>query len=74
MAPHSRSLWLGLALLALSAGPARAQDEGACYGPGSIALAVILSVVLTAALLAGLFYLWRKYRKPKGESCRLFCV
>nr|XP_008191645.2 PREDICTED: LOW QUALITY PROTEIN: uncharacterized protein LOC103312116 [Tribolium castaneum] len=61
MAPHSRSLWL---VLVLRAGLASAQ-EAACYGSGSIALSVILSVVFTAVLLAALLYLWGKYRKRK---------
>jgi hypothetical protein len=62
MAPHSRTFWL---VVAFGAGAARAQDGGACYGGGSVALAIILSVVFTALALAALYVLWRKYRKRK---------
>ncbi|XP_044269422.1 uncharacterized protein LOC123014396 isoform X2 [Tribolium madens] len=57
----ARSLWL---VLVVSAGLADAQ-EALCYGSGSIALSVILSIVFTAVLLAALYYLWGKYRKRK---------
>jgi membrane protein implicated in regulation of membrane protease activity len=67
MAPHSRTFWL---VVAFGAGAARAQDGGACYGGGSVALAIILSVVFTALALAALYVLWRKYRKRKGKPNR----
>ncbi|RZC41160.1 hypothetical protein BDFB_011119 [Asbolus verrucosus] len=54
--------------LLLAFGLAGAQEEGSCYSSGSIALSVVLSVIFTALLWAALYYLWRKFRKPKGES------
>lgn len=54
-------------VLVYSAGLASAQEQVACYGPGSIAASVILTFVFTALLLAGGFFLWKKYRNKKGK-------
>lgn len=64
-------LWCFL-ILVYSAGLACAQEQVACYGPGSIAASVILTFILTALLLAGGYYLWKKYRTKKGKARRTY--
>lgn len=44
-----------------------AQEENMCYGPGSIATTVILSVILTALIVCALYYLWKNYKSRKGK-------
>ncbi|XP_018569235.1 muscle M-line assembly protein unc-89-like isoform X2 [Anoplophora glabripennis] len=59
-------LWCVL-ILVYSAGLASAQEQVACYGPGSIAASVILTFIFTVLLLGAGYFLWRKYRVKKEQ-------
>lgn len=61
-----------VAILALSISEGQAQEQpepapapASCYGPGSIATAVLLTFFCTLSLIGVLFYFWKKRSDAK---------
>lgn len=50
----------------LCAGVTNAQ-EVSCFGAGSIALAVVLTLLCVALSIVILYFVWKKYKQRKGE-------
>lgn len=46
----------------------KAQDEATCYGPGSIATSVILTIIATVVLSYVLYTVWRRWKQKKGKT------